>query len=66
MQTFTVIGQILMGDSISTKLGIHKVLSRMQFGCLSSDWHFVCVPSDALPLCIIIKQSGNWLCRYCI
>ena len=41
MQTFRAIGQILMGDSISTKLGIHKkVLSRMQFVCLSSDWNF--------------------------
>ena len=52
MQTFRVIGQILMGDSISTKLGIHKVLSRMQFGCLSSDWHFLCLYLLMLYPCI--------------
>ena len=26
----------------------------------------VCVPSDALPLYQILKQSDNWLWRYCI
>ena len=44
---------------------VQKVLTRMQFMCLSSHWHFVYVPSDALPLYQIIGQSDNWLWRYC-
>ena len=39
------------------------MLSRMQFVCLSSHLY---APSDALPMYQILKQSDNWLWRYCI
>ena len=41
--------------------GIQKVLSRIQFMCLSSLWHLLYVTSDALPLYQILKQSDNCL-----
>ena len=63
VQTFRAIGQLFM-DILHW--GIHEVLSRMQFGCLSSHWQCVYVPSDALPLFQILKQSDNWSWRYCI
>ena len=53
-------------NCISKNWGIQKVLSQMQFMCLSSHWQFCVCTFRCLPLYQIVKQSDNWLWRYCI